>query len=173
MSGMSPVQLEEHQQACDALLKSKKSALMATLSAAGVPESSYAPYIRDDKGCFYIFVSELAAHTQNLLANPVCSLFFIEDESSARNLFARERLSFRCRVGQIARDAAEYELMLDQMEAEHGNTVGLLRGLGDFRLFALMPEEGSYVVGFGKAFEVNPSDGSLIHLDEARVKASG
>jgi len=38
------------------------------------------------------------------------------------------------------------------MEARFGNVVGLLRGLGDFVMFRLVPQSGRFVMGFGQAF---------------------
>jgi len=40
----------------------------------------------------------------------------------------------------------------------------VLRTLSDFHLFALHPENGRFVVGFGQAFTINVIDGTLCHL---------
>lgn len=55
------------------------SVLMATATEDGEPVASYAPYL-EHGGDFYVYVSDLAAHTQNLKRNPRASLMFIEDE---------------------------------------------------------------------------------------------
>lgn len=41
--------------------------------------------------------------------------------------------------------------------------IDLLRGL-DFSLFELTPLEGRYVVGFGKAFDVNLLENTISHV---------
>lgn len=170
MASMKQDELKEYEASCQALQQGKRSLLLSTLSEAGLPEISYAPYWRNEQCEFCIFVSRLAAHTMNLLANPVCSVLFIEDETESRNLFARERLSYRCEVEEAHTDSVEYGSTLDSMEAHLGATIPLLRGLPDFHLFKLKPQSGSYVVGFGKAFEVDPVDNSLSHLNVDRLK---
>ncbi len=170
MASMKQDELKEYAASCQALQQGKRSLLLSTLSEAGLPDISYAPYWQNEQGEFCIFVSRLAAHTMNLLANPVCSVLFIEDETESRNLFARERLSYRCEVEEAHTDSAGYVSTLDSMEAHLGSTIQLLRGLPDFHLFKLKPQRGSYVVGFGKAFEVDPVDNSLSHLNVDRLK---
>ena len=44
-----------------------RSAVLATVGADGAPLASYAPYITDEAGNFYVFVSALSRHTHDLL----------------------------------------------------------------------------------------------------------
>ncbi|WP_415900283.1 HugZ family protein [Neptuniibacter sp. QD48_11] len=159
-------------EACKQLQESKKTLLLSTLSAEGFPEISYAPYVKDKQGSFYIFISELAAHTQSLLANNECSVMFITDEEQSQNLFARERLIFSCLSERVDNQEDAYQSMLDDLEEKFGNVVGMLRSLPDFHLFRLKPQQGRYVVGFGKAYVVDPSSGSLEHISEKTLKES-
>ena len=76
---------------CRKLIASKMTLLLSTASTESVPEISYAPYVQDRAGDFYIYVSELAAHTANLITNRQASILFIHPESESANLFARER----------------------------------------------------------------------------------
>ena len=148
---------------CQQLIRSHKTLTLSTLSAESHPEISYTPFIRDEEGVFYIFISELAHHTPNLMANPKCSILFAAPESETRNLFARERAFFHCAVKELPRGTKECDAILDAIQNEFGNTVELLRGLPDFHLFALTPTRGQYTVGFGKAFSIH-QDGSLSHI---------
>ena len=50
------------------------------------------------------------------------------------------------------------------MQDKFGEVVGVLRSLSDFHLLALRPESGRYVIGFGRAFTINLSDGTLRHI---------
>ncbi|UJS25821.1 HugZ family protein [Thiothrix winogradskyi] len=134
------------------LLKRAKTLQMATLDAVGEPSISYAPFVQDDAGNFYIFVSRLSSHTQEILQHPQLSVLLIEDEQEARQIFARTRVTYRCVAEVVAREAAEYAPLLDAMEVRFGNVVGLLRGLGDFVMFRLVPQSGRFVMGFGQAF---------------------
>ncbi len=40
--------------------------VMATVSKDGVPEASYAPYVMDEEGVFFVYLSDLSRHTANL-----------------------------------------------------------------------------------------------------------
>jgi len=162
--------MSEPQEACRALQQGKKTLLLSTLSADNFPEISYAPYVTDDQGNFYIFISELAAHTQCLLANAKCSVMFVADEDQSQNLFARERLIYSCVSKRVDSSESDYSNMLDRLEETFGNVVGMLRSLPDFHLFRLQPQQGRYVVGFGKAFKVDPITGELEHISEQALK---
>lgn len=151
---MNQNQLSQWQPRCDALIANQHSLLMATKSAAGDAEISVAPFVRHD-GRFYVLVSELAQHTQNMLQHPQASLLFIEPETETKNPFARQRLTFRCSVAAVARDDADYPLRLAQMSERFGDTVALLDSLPDFHLMALTPLDGLFVAGFGKAMTVD------------------
>lgn len=150
------------------LIASQKTMLLSTASLENVPEISFAPYVRDEAGTYYIYVSELARHTANLLQNQRASILFIRPESESRNLFARERAVFRCRVAEVVREDETYPNRIDALQEEFGEVVGILRTLPDFHLFALQPESGQYVVGFGQAFSINLKDDTLQHITPNR-----
>lgn len=144
--------------------------LLATASREGVPEASYAPFIRD-KSSFYVYVSELSQHTSNLLENPQAGVLFIENESESKNLFARRRISYRCMCEEVERGSLGYEQLLDSFENKFGNMIAMLRSLGDFHLYQISPLSGSYVSGFGKAFNLSGENLDQVeHLSEAKVR---
>ncbi len=141
-----------------------KSVMLATTDAEGNPECSYAPFIRYENN-FYIFVSELAIHTRNLLLNKKACLLFIEDEDKTKNVFARRRATIGVSATESDPASSAARSILDQMEKELGNTMQLLRGLSDFHLLALKPLEASYTAGFGKAYRLTGNGLSQIeHL---------
>lgn len=131
------------------------SLLMATVSPECIPVASYAPYINDSEGCFYIYVSELAAHTANLLHNSRVSVLFIENESRARHLFGRKRLTYQCVAEEIGRDNVAFADGMDRFELKHGAFMRMMRDLRDFHLFRLQPERATYVRGFAQAYELS------------------
>ncbi|MDP3589558.1 MAG: pyridoxamine 5'-phosphate oxidase family protein [Methylobacter sp.] len=164
MSEISKQELEDITQRYQELMASQQTLLLSTASANGVPDISYAPFVRDDAGVFYIYVSEMACHTVNLLNNPQASILFIRPESESPNLFARERAVLSCSVTEIIRGDAIYADRIQALQDKFGEVVSVLRSLSDFHLFALRPENGRYVIGFGRAFSINVSDGSLWHI---------
>ena len=127
-----------------------KSLLLATCSADGRPEISYAPFILGDDQAFHLFISELAAHTRNLRHNGQASVMLIEAENQAKNPFARKRLTLQCHAQEVPPEAQDE--LLERFETRFGNTVKLLRQLPDFHLFCLTVAQGSYVRGFGQAW---------------------
>ncbi len=137
------------------LIQKYQTLLISTVSAKGQPECSYAPYVRDQQGVFYIFVSELASHTQNMLDTLQASVMFIQPEQLAQNIFARERVVFECSVQEIQRNESNFDGSLQAMKENFGETIDLLRNLNDFHLLALTPLNGKYVIGFGQAFAIN------------------
>ncbi len=128
---------------------------MATTSSSGEPEVSYAPYVVDARNNFYVFVSGLSRHTRNLLETGRASVLFIEPEDQARNLFARRRLTFRCQVQIIPRDSAQWDERAEQFKNTFGAFIDTLRGLSDFRLICLVPVSGTFIVGFGQAYQLS------------------
>ncbi len=164
MTEISKPKLEDLTRSYHELIASQRTLLLSTASAKGVPDLSYAPFVRDHNGFFYIYVSDMACHTGNLQNNPQASIMFIRPESESGNLFARERAIFGCSVKEISRDSEIYPARIQAMQDKFGEVVSLLSSLSDFHLFALRPESGRYIVGFGQAFSINVNDGSLRHI---------
>ena len=125
---------------------------LSSLTSEGKPYASYSPFVIDEQGNFYIFISQLAGHTQNLIDNPQASILLIEDEADARQIFARQRISYQCTVEIVTSEEADYLIQLNAMQTRFGNVMELLQTLPDFILFRLTPYQGQYVLGFGKAY---------------------
>lgn len=139
---------------CKSFPQRFESLHLATCNAAGEPEASYAPYVEVD-GNYYIYTSELSAHTANLAQSGRCSVLFIESEAEAKLLFARQRLTVQCRVSECPRDSAEFESLMDRFVEKFGNFMSMMRNLNDFHLYRLSPQTGSYVVGFARAYALS------------------
>lgn len=161
MNNTSPQELDGLARNCLDLIHSQQTLIMSTASANNIPNISYAPFVRDQYGTFYVYLSEMAEHTGNLLNNPQASVLLIRPESESPNLFARERAIFNCIVRKIARDDEAYPIRLQALNDKFGAVISLLRTLTDFHLFALQPQSGRYIAGFGKAFTITIDDGRL------------
>ncbi|MDP0499023.1 MAG: pyridoxamine 5'-phosphate oxidase family protein [Verrucomicrobiota bacterium JB022] len=136
------------------LLESQQSVIIGTVSSQGLPDASYAPAIRDEANNFYVYVSALARHTSALKSGRKASVMVIEDEASAGQLFARKRVTYVSRPVLIERETEEFNRRMDEMAEKLGGVVGHLRGMLDFELFRLEPDEGRLVTGFGRAFRL-------------------
>lgn len=136
-----------------ALIESRKSVLIASLNKDNLPEISATPFVKIGLS-FYIFISELASHTQNITLNPQLSVMLIEDEQDTKNAFARKRLSYKCTASLIEKGSQDWQTALDQFEEKQGKTIRLLKQLPDFHLFELNIVSGNYIEGFGKAYRL-------------------
>ncbi len=152
---------EEHTRKYQELILSQKTLLLSTVTEQNEPECSYAPYVRDRQGVFYIYVSELATHTRNMLQKCRASVFFIRPEKEVKNLFARERVVFNCVVNEVLNNDERYDKQLLKMKDKFGDTVALLCRLPDFHLLALTPLNGKYIAGFGQAYSIDMTSDRL------------
>jgi putative heme iron utilization protein len=141
------------EEACE-FLAGFRSLVMATVSAEGVPDASYAPFVRIDDNAFYVNLSDLSTHTGNLLATPSVSVMFLQAEEHSKQLFARKRLGFDGDAEVVPRDSPLWGRIMDLFEHKFGEVVELIRPLEDFKLFRIQPRRGVFVRGFAQAFPV-------------------
>ena len=152
---MSNTDIETARQVYQQLLSQPRSLILATTNPDGSPFTSYAPFVVNEQRQFYIFTSQLAAHTANLQRTGQASVMLIEDEAAATQIFARQRVTFQCQASLIPRDNKEGQEVLTDYEARFGKMVGLLKSLPDFQLFKLQPQSGSLVMGFAQAYALS------------------
>ncbi|WP_256597677.1 heme utilization protein HutZ [Moritella viscosa] len=144
----------------------RQTLILSTLSTDGFPHISYAPFVRLEDG-YYILISEVAEHTQNLLVNKNLSFMLLEDELNSKQIFARHRLTYKANAEVIARESESWSQAIPALEARFGEIITNLSGLSDFRLFRIEPQIGRYVKGFGQAYTVNGNDDiDFVHLEQ-------
>lgn len=150
----------------EALPQRFQTLLMATANEAGEPNASYAAYVREGAD-FYVYVSELAAHTRNLATQGQASVLFIENEADCKNLFARRRATFQCTAHPIPREDGRFAGIIDAFTAKFGATMDVLRDMRDFHLYRLHPLKCTYVAGFARAFVVDGEAlGTVRHIND-------
>ncbi|AFY42953.1 HugZ family protein [Nostoc sp. PCC 7107] len=158
-------QLEQAQAQYTSFLQEFQSVIISTVNQDGIPNSSYAPFVVDETKNIYIYISDLAIHTQNIYANPRLSILFIEDEAKSNNIFARRRLSFDCTATLIERDTDTWNKIVDQFQECFGEMIEVLKGLADFRIFQLVPSSGRFILGFGNAYKISGDNlNELTHI---------
>lgn len=138
---------------CEALQSRMKTMQLATLGEGAEPHCGYTPFIFDGPDLI-VFISQLAVHTRDLLANANVGVMLIDDEQDSNNLFARCRVRYQCDAVVIKPDDASYTPLLDRYHERHGKVVALIRQLPDFVLFRLQPKSGVFVMGFGDAYRI-------------------
>ena len=131
------------------LLHSQRQGVLSTISLhrAGYPYGSLTPYALSHAGAPLIMISALAAHTQNLLADPRASLFVAAEVGEASDPQAETRISLlgrfaRVPAGDTADALARYTERLPRAAANSQTP--------DFQLWEMTVEEVRLVAGFGK-----------------------
>ena len=141
------------------------SAQIATQGDEQTPESSYAPFVWFD-GCIYLFLSELARHTQNLRRDPAIGLMLIEDEAQARNPFSRRRIYLQGKAMPLLRDHESFAPVLAEFHQRFGAVMEVIEPLPDFHLFRVNIFNGRFILGFGQAYLLSGDDlDQLEHID--------
>ncbi len=152
---------EQPESVCANLIAEMQSLLLSTVGEDGIPHCGYTPYLHHTPCSFYIFVSQLAVHTRDLLRNGIAAIMIIADEQSTSQIFARTRVNYQCIAKLLAPESPDYTSLLDNYQQRHGKMAGLLRQLPDFVLFHLQPLHGQFVMGFGKAYTLTGNDLSV------------
>ena len=138
----------------DEYLENFQSLNISSLDENNIPFSSYAPFAKINHK-YYVYLSAMAKHSQNLRANPKSSLFFIEDESECSNIFARKRVMIQCDCKTIQRKSEEENALLSKFEEKFDpEMVKMLRGMNDFQVFEFTPFYGEAIFGFGAAYNL-------------------
>jgi len=150
-------ELQNNQQKLLKMLDASKTLALATLNAQHEPEASLTPYIYYQQA-LWIFVSQLSAHTANLMQHKKASVLINETES--KNIFATTRVTLQCHVEM--EDGGDS--VLDEMESQLGETVAMLRQLPDFYLLKLQPVSGRFIAGFGQAYDIAFPELQLTHI---------
>jgi putative heme iron utilization protein len=151
-----------------ALRNQVNSAQLATLSRDATPEASYAPCVWFEGDCF-VFLSELARHTQNLKLDPSISLLLIEAETATGNAFARKRISLFGSAQIVARADDTYKTVIGDFYHRFGDVMKLIEPLPDFHLFRIVVQRGRFIRGFGQAYELAGDRlEQLIRIDPAK-----
>jgi putative heme iron utilization protein len=104
-------------------------------------------------GTFGIVVSQLAAHTANLLARRPAMVLLVDDEFEQSDAYTRARFSIGVTARPCAPGSAKGDAVWSALEVRQGATVRMLRTLPDFQTIALEPVSGRLVLGFASAHD--------------------
>ena len=130
---------------------------LATLDSEQFPHASYAPFVYHEL-CYFILISDLAIHGQNLKHNNKVGIAIMEDEANTANIFARRRLTYTAIAEHIERDSQTWQFIIEQLVKNAGETTTILSQLGDFNLYRLVPLAGRYVKGFAQAYSIDAAE---------------
>jgi len=136
------------------LLEQERYGVLSTLSrkAEGWPFGSLTPFALTEAGQPLVFLSGLAEHTQNLLADPRVSLF-VQDSQTLTNPQAGARATLLCIADAVSDTTTAQSVYLQRFPESTS-----LMQLGDFRFFRLKIERVRFIGGFGEMYWVSGTD---------------
>lgn len=155
MEQITTMKKEDAQLELDGFTNNFQSITLATVSKEGVPFASYAPFVEDEKGRYYVCVSGNVPHSHNMNETKKVSIMFIEDEKEAAHPFGRKRLYFEAKAKKFDEHDKKEEKIQGLFEEKFGDKVSFMFKMPDFRIYKITPKEGSLVLGFGAAFRVS------------------
>ena len=144
------------------LLRGGRWAALAT-HGDGAPLASMVAYACEPGFTgILIHISQLSAHTRNLLESPLASIVISEPDSDrVRNPQTLARVSIQGEARILREDASGYAEARALYEKRFPDSSPLF-GFKDFLLFRLVPREARFVAGFARAYTVD-----LEELEEA------
>jgi putative heme iron utilization protein len=144
---------------------------LATVSqrVPGFPFASVAPYAVDPSGNPTFFISALAMHTKNLLADERASLL-VKEPAAADQSLALARVTLVGRARAVADD--DVAAIRDAYLSRHAATRSWV-AMPDFRFFRLEVADAYYVAGFGAMGWINGQDYRSAAIDPLADHAAG
>lgn len=137
------------------LLRSARSGSLATLGRDGHPAASLVSLATDVDGTPLILVSALSAHTGHLEADPRCSLLL--SPGGKGDPLAHARITLKLRAAKVDRETPDGARIRRRFLSRQPKAA-LYADFGDFSFFSLSIEGASLNGGFGRAYELAPSD---------------
>jgi nitroimidazol reductase NimA-like FMN-containing flavoprotein (pyridoxamine 5'-phosphate oxidase superfamily) len=128
------------------LIREERVAHLGTLRG-GAPLVSMTLFMaQQDLAAFYVHVSRLAWHTQDMLQDPRVALSIAETDDGRADPFTLMRVSIRGEASQLPAEQQELKrLWLARFPEQAINF-----GLADFSFWKIAPRDARFVAGFGR-----------------------
>lgn len=150
---------ETNEQACELARKLIDEALFASLSVlepeTGFPIVSRIGVATDDAGNLIFLASELSNHSKFLKEDARASIMV--GEPGKGDPLAHPRITLIGEVEKVDRASKMRDILCEPYLAKHPKAK-LYIDFGDFHFFRLVLQRANLNGGFGKAFELTPSD---------------
>jgi putative heme iron utilization protein len=136
------------------LLRKERIAHLATLRA-GAPMASMTLYLPEARfDAFYVHVSRLAWHTQDMLQDPREALSIAETDDGRADPFTLMRVSIRGDASQLSRDNPALKARWLERFPEQAINFEL----ADFSFWRITPRDARFVAGFGRIHNLSAPD---------------
>lgn len=162
---MKKISLEDAQNEMVPFLESIQSMLLSTVDTNAEPFVSYSPYVQDDEGNFYVFISTAVKHSHNINATGKAHIMFLEDESKTDHIYARRRMYFTADAQAVQEDE-KVEAIHTLFKKRFGEKVSFFSMMKDSKFYQFIPRDGNFVLGFGAAFKIAPDRKTLTLNDK-------
>ena len=168
----NPAPEPSHAERVRTLVAGQTRGSLSTLAVdpPGTPFGSIVTYGLDGRGRPVSFVSTLAEHTRNLLADPRASLLVLEAVPDGNDPLAASRATL---LGRMERVADEAEAEAAKVAYLVANPQAFYVAYGDFLCVRLEVEHVRYVGGFGRMSWVDPGDYAAAEPDPLAAHAAG
>jgi putative heme iron utilization protein len=138
------------------LIRKERIGHLATLRG-GAPMVSMTLYRpEEDFSAFWVHVSRLAWHTQDMLQDPRVALSIAETDDARPDPFTLMRLSIRGEAAELPSDAPSFDKLkgawLERFPAQQINFE-----LADFSFWRIAPRDARFVAGFGRIHNLSAS----------------
>jgi putative heme iron utilization protein len=143
------------------LFLERSSGVLSTISVdvPGYPFGSAAPYCADDQCCPIIYISYIAQHTKNIIADSRVSLTILENKDGSTDVQAQGRLT--C-IGN-ARPIDDDEIRVRQRYFRYFPSARQYEHTHDFAFFRLELIRVRFIGGFGRIYWVEPDEFMLVN----------
>ncbi|MGK0256349.1 MAG: putative heme iron utilization protein [Arcobacteraceae bacterium] len=162
---MQKITNEDAQQELVPFLQNIQSVLLSTVDAECEPFVSYSPFVEDEEGNFYVFISTAVKHSHNMNATGKAHIMFLEDESVTDHIYARRRMYFKADAEKFEENDSREEKIHNLFKKRFGDKVSFFSMMKDSRFYKLSPREGNFVLGFGGAFKI-ANDRKTLELND-------
>ena len=134
----------------------KYSLMLSTVNSDKTPHTSYSPFVQNE-GSYYICISSMLPHFDNINKSKKAHVMIIEDEATASHIYARKRLYFNvtCEL------EVEEETIFKLFDGRYKDQLSFLKTMKDFKIIKLIPKVKSLILGFGAAYQMD-TNGNLM-----------
>ncbi len=135
------------------IIRKAPTAALATLDrVGGHPYVSFVTTAVDGDGSPILLLSQLARHTQNLLADPRISLLYTPTNLSKGDPLARARVTILGRALSTTNPSIRTHFLANHPDAS------LYVDFPDFAFYSLNVSNAHFIGGFGRIFDISGPD---------------
>lgn len=136
------------------LVRRERIAHLATLRG-GAPMASMTLYLADEAfSAFYVHVSRLAWHTQDMLKDPRVALSIAEADDHRADPFTLMRVTVRGAASEM--ETADPSLQAAWLARFPEQTINFQ--LADFSFWKIVPRDARFIAGFGRIHNLSAAE---------------